>query len=344
MEQETKRCPYCGEEILAVAKKCKHCGEWFEPKEIAKEQKPCPVCGELIDTNSSICPYCQEKTHFNDAIASGTVGQEINKNNETINKLSISASHNDNHTKKEKETKKKKSSWIGDVWRLILLGSMILCFIGLKHCVREKPKAKFEVNSDLAKKLEKASKSKEERVYSYTEKREKAFVTITEAPWHSNYSNSASEIVDGWLVTQKISIATKLNYMSDEKYTEYGTFTIEISCSQADMMWKAEGKIQYHEEGIFSLYSNTSLSEQPNNILSEVIGADVKFNNTSIPDEDISMNVLKRLHDLNNKLKGTGFCRYKIKSLSNNSLVLSEMDENEVIKPTGVTLTYSRTY
>lgn len=28
--QDTKRCPYCGEEILAVAKKCKHCGEWLD--------------------------------------------------------------------------------------------------------------------------------------------------------------------------------------------------------------------------------------------------------------------------------------------------------------------------
>ena len=27
---ETKRCPYCGEEIMAVAKKCKHCGEWLD--------------------------------------------------------------------------------------------------------------------------------------------------------------------------------------------------------------------------------------------------------------------------------------------------------------------------
>ena len=34
---ETKTCPYCGEEILAIAKKCKHCGEWLEKK---KEEQP----------------------------------------------------------------------------------------------------------------------------------------------------------------------------------------------------------------------------------------------------------------------------------------------------------------
>ena len=39
--EETKRCPYCGEEILAVAKKCKHCGEWLEAKETEKESMPC---------------------------------------------------------------------------------------------------------------------------------------------------------------------------------------------------------------------------------------------------------------------------------------------------------------
>lgn len=39
MEQQTKNCPYCGEEILAVAKKCKHCGEWLETKE-EKETTP----------------------------------------------------------------------------------------------------------------------------------------------------------------------------------------------------------------------------------------------------------------------------------------------------------------
>lgn len=53
---ETKKCPYCGEEILAVARKCKHCGEWLD----RKEQIPCPVCGEQIDADAAVCPHCKE--------------------------------------------------------------------------------------------------------------------------------------------------------------------------------------------------------------------------------------------------------------------------------------------
>ena len=38
-QEERIRCPFCGEEILAIAKKCKHCGSWID----AQPQTPVPV-------------------------------------------------------------------------------------------------------------------------------------------------------------------------------------------------------------------------------------------------------------------------------------------------------------
>lgn len=53
----TKECPYCGEEILAIAKKCKHCHEYLDEESSMME---CPICGETISSSSKICPICNE--------------------------------------------------------------------------------------------------------------------------------------------------------------------------------------------------------------------------------------------------------------------------------------------
>ena len=76
MSEETKKCPYCGEEILAVAKKCRFCGEFLdtETNDEVKEIS-CPYCGEKVNSGTETCPYCNEslnqqkgvtnKTNFN---------------------------------------------------------------------------------------------------------------------------------------------------------------------------------------------------------------------------------------------------------------------------------------
>jgi hypothetical protein len=51
MSEDTKRCPYCAEEILAAAKKCKHCGEFLDGRETPKGSVTPPLTAPLADQN-----------------------------------------------------------------------------------------------------------------------------------------------------------------------------------------------------------------------------------------------------------------------------------------------------
>jgi len=54
MTEETKKCPYCGEEILSIAIKCKHC----ESILVEETKLFCPGCGTEINEDTKNCPNC----------------------------------------------------------------------------------------------------------------------------------------------------------------------------------------------------------------------------------------------------------------------------------------------
>ena len=70
---ETKNCPYCGEEILAVAKKCKHCGEWLDGSHQNEEVKP-SVSSPKVEVKPPKLIVASNKPKKNNPIIYGVIG------------------------------------------------------------------------------------------------------------------------------------------------------------------------------------------------------------------------------------------------------------------------------
>lgn len=104
-DQDHKTCPYCGEEILAVAKKCKYCGEWLnkEPEQ-QKEMTRCSVCGEVVDKNLEKCPLCNEHLHPSHiAVGEDVTTKECMFCGETILEIAHKCKHCGEWQKKKKQ-------------------------------------------------------------------------------------------------------------------------------------------------------------------------------------------------------------------------------------------------
>lgn len=325
--EETKRCPYCGEEILAIAKKCKHCGEWLEAKEPEKEKKACPVCGERIDADVEVCPYCKEPTCFGNS-TSDIEAPKLNENYHNPQNGSTTTNIENGSNMGSSNWGNKLLRKVGDYVLYMALGGVIAgCFVGIKQCAREG--AKKDTPALFSGIGETFKKEKEETIRK-----------LTKAPWTGINSVSETNSENGWLIQTTVTVDSKKSFTTDSTYTESGLMKLNITYSQSGLRWSAEGYVKFQEAGEIYVYSERDMYEKTTNIDGEITGARVIYNNTGADDEELAMNVRLQLNELMKAMQSSEEgTHYMIKTLTEKSLVL---EVGSILEPTGNVLKYKR--
>jgi hypothetical protein len=177
MEQNRKKCPYCGKEILSVAKKCKYCGEWLYPANNVTRKKSvvCPCCAEEIEEGLKICPLCNEPLGQNE-------------------KAHVSQPKNTTHI--EKEAKKKQK--IKPIWYIV---AFIFCF-----CLGGYLLLKFDVLENPIEKL--ISDVLEEPIEALIDKSENIFKDNAENTTKENkifnYEGLSFSYPENWKIKKEV--------------------------------------------------------------------------------------------------------------------------------------------
>jgi hypothetical protein len=150
--EDTKKCPYCGEEILAIAKKCRYCGEWLEE---SKETETNMSQDETFENNSDI----KENGLNSDEKTDNPVDPQTNESEQSDNNSEIESEESNEvvisneSPKDESEQKDKKRPKVSRKLIFGLISILLITFIAggvIYHgkVEREKKEAAIKAHQD----------------------------------------------------------------------------------------------------------------------------------------------------------------------------------------------------
>ena len=116
---DTKKCPYCGEEIKAVAKKCRFCGQWFdeESNEVKANEEVKPQNDASVE---QVVPKGEEvKPQTESPIKQSAPKEEVKDDNKTP--YTVSKPNSGTNSKVGDKSNKNTVYWVVGIIAAVLL-------------------------------------------------------------------------------------------------------------------------------------------------------------------------------------------------------------------------------